>query len=159
MPSLMVLGGILLPLLVLLIIWFVPKQSLSSNSQPAQTLPTDAFRIRTGIFSALIFLVCILVSFFMCVGKMTTLTGTRVDSEQSDINNAKRLRNIQQQVKNEIMKAEQQEPEREQNRLLGEESPMKEVIDMEEGLHRVDNSLNRNSGFISRDQDIHNAQF
>jgi hypothetical protein len=80
-PSLMVAAGIILPLLVLLIIWFIPKQSLSTDSEKADELPTDAFRIRTGIFSCLIFLVCILVSLLMCVGKMTNLTGTRVDSD------------------------------------------------------------------------------
>jgi hypothetical protein len=42
----------------------------------------------------LIFLVCILVSFLMCVGKITNLTGTRVDSESTEVNNAKRLQNI-----------------------------------------------------------------
>jgi disulfide bond formation protein DsbB len=93
-PSLMVAAGIILPLLVLLIIWFIPKQSLRTDTEKEDKLPTDAFRIRTGIFSALIFLVCILVSLLMCVGKMTTLTGSRVDSEQADISNAKRLKNI-----------------------------------------------------------------
>lgn len=62
--------------------------------------------MRTGIFSTLIFLVCILVSFLMCVGKMTTLTGTRVDSESIEVNNQKRLKSIQQQVKAEVMKQE-----------------------------------------------------
>jgi len=86
-PSLMVAVGIILPLLVLLIIWFIPKQSLNTDTQKEDELPTDAFRVRTGIFSTLIFLVCILVSFLMCVGKMTNLTGTRVDSESTEVNN------------------------------------------------------------------------
>jgi hypothetical protein len=38
---------------------------------------------------------------------MTTLTGSRVDSEQTEANNAKRLKNIQQQVKNEMLKSEE----------------------------------------------------
>ncbi len=100
----MVATGIILPLIVLLILWLSPKQTPSTV---INTNPTDTFRIRTGIFSALIFLVCILISLLMCIGKMTTLTGSRVDSEQTEANNAKRLKNIQQQVKNEMLKSEE----------------------------------------------------
>ena len=80
-PSLMVLVGILIPVIVFLIILAIPKKSLSTDTQKDDLLPTDAFRVKTGVFSALIFLVCILVSFLMCIGKMTTLTGTRMDSD------------------------------------------------------------------------------
>jgi disulfide bond formation protein DsbB len=80
-PSLMVAVAILLPVITLLIILAIPKKSLSTDTEKEDLLPTDAFRVRTGIFSALIFVVCILVSFLMCIGKMTTLTGTRMDSD------------------------------------------------------------------------------
>lgn len=80
-PSLMVAVGILIPVITLLIILAIPKKSLSTDTEKEDLLPTDAFRVRTGIFSALIFMVCILVSFLMCIGKMTTLTGTRMDSD------------------------------------------------------------------------------
>jgi hypothetical protein len=71
----MVAAGISLPLIVLLIVWFIPKQSLSTDTEKEDKLPTDAFRIRTGIFSALLFLICILTSLILCASKMTTLTG------------------------------------------------------------------------------------
>lgn len=80
-PSIMVAVAILLPVITFLIILAIPKQSLSTDTEKEDLLPTDAFRIRTGIFSALLFLVCVLVSFLMCMGKMTTLTGTRMDSD------------------------------------------------------------------------------
>lgn len=80
-PSLMVAVAILLPVITLLIILAIPKKSLSTDTEKEDLLPTDAFRVRTGIFSALIFIVCVLVSFLMCIGKMTTLTGTRMDSD------------------------------------------------------------------------------
>ncbi len=94
-PCLMVAAGILVPVIVLLIIIGIPKQSLATDTQKEDTLPTDAYRVRTGIFSALIFLVCFAVSFLMCIGKMTTLSGMRVDSEQAEIQNARRLKNLQ----------------------------------------------------------------
>lgn len=90
-------------------------------------MPTDAYRVRTGIFSALIFGVCILVTFLMCVGKMTTLTGTRVDSETAELKNAKRLKNIQQQVNNEVI--DNEKGKKDESRF--EESPLKEVVDEE----------------------------
>ena len=93
-PALMVTVGIILPLLVLLIVWFIPKQDLRTDTQKEAKLPTDSYKIRTGIFSALIFLVCFFVSLLMCFGKITTVIGQRVDSELADINNAKRLKNI-----------------------------------------------------------------
>ena len=75
-PSFMVAAGIALPLLVLLIIWFLPKESLKTDSEQTEKLPTDSFRVRTGIFSALIFLVCLFMSLIMCGAKLTTqLTG------------------------------------------------------------------------------------
>jgi hypothetical protein len=77
----MVFGGIALPLLVLLIVWFIPKQSLKTDAQKEDKMPTDAFRVRTGVFSALIFFVCFFMTLIMCGGKITTLTGQKVDSE------------------------------------------------------------------------------
>jgi hypothetical protein len=74
-PSFMVAAGIALPLLVLLIVWFIPKKSLDTDTEKEDKLPTDAFRVRTGIFSALIFVICILMTLIICAGKMTTLTG------------------------------------------------------------------------------------
>lgn len=135
-PSIMVATGILIPLIVLLIVWWSPKQSPSTV---LNTNPTDPFRIRTGIFSTLIIVVCILVTLLMCIGKMTTLTGIRVDSEQTEANNAKRLKNIQQQVKNEMLRSEQGDLENQNEKSYGfgeEESPLKEAHD--EDLHRVD---------------------
>lgn len=129
----MVATGIIIPLIVLLILWASPKQTPSTV---INTNPTDPFRIRTGIFSALIFLVCLLISLLMCIGKMTTLTGIRVDSEQTEANNAKRLKNIQQQVKNEMLKSEEAAagvPASEKKSVLDEESPLKE--DHEEDGH------------------------
>ena len=92
----MVALGIALPVITLLIILAIPKKSLTTDTEKEDLLPTDAFRVRTGIFSALLFLVCILVSFLMCVGKMTNLTGTRMDSDQAEIQNARRIKNLQQ---------------------------------------------------------------
>ena len=81
-PSLMVAAGIILPLLVLLIIWFLPKESLKTDAEKTEKQITDGFRVRTGIFSALIILVCVLMSLVMCGAKLTTqLTGQKVDSE------------------------------------------------------------------------------
>ncbi|TNV79156.1 hypothetical protein FGO68_gene938 [Halteria grandinella] len=144
----MVAAGIILPLLVLLIIWFIPKQSLDTDSQKEDQLPTDAFRVRTGIFSTLIFLVCILVSFLMCVGKMTNLTGTRVDSESTEVNNQKRLKNIQQQVKNEVLKQENSI-----DRENAIESP--EKFDDEENVFNQHNDNEDQEGLFPRDQEQH----
>jgi hypothetical protein len=91
----MVFIGLLLPIIVLLIVIAIPKKSLTSDTQKEDQLPTDAFRIRTGIFSALMFLVCILVSVLMCIGKASTLSGNRVDSEQTEIQNARRMKNLE----------------------------------------------------------------
>ena len=74
-PSIMVAVGIALPLLVLLIVWFLPKKSLTTDTTQEDKLPTNAFRVRTGVFTALICLVCIIMSLIMCGGKMTTLHG------------------------------------------------------------------------------------
>ena len=93
-PSLMVALGIALPVIALLIILAIPKKSLTTDTEKEDLLPTDAFRVRTAIFSALLFLVCILVSFLMCIGKMTTLSGTRMDSDQAEIQNARRIKNL-----------------------------------------------------------------
>ena len=71
-PSLMVAAGIILPLLVLLIIWFLPKESLKTDAEKTEKQITDGFRVRTGIFSALIILVCVLMSLVMCGAKLTT---------------------------------------------------------------------------------------
>jgi hypothetical protein len=79
----MIFAGIALPLLVLLIVWLIPKQSLKTDTEKEDKLPTDSFRVRTGIFSALIFLICLVMTLIMCGGKMTTLTGQKVDSEQT----------------------------------------------------------------------------
>jgi hypothetical protein len=81
----MVFIGLLLPVIVLLIVIAIPKKSLETDTQKEDQLPTDAFRIRTGIFSAMIFLVCVLVSILMCIGKASTLSGNRVDSEQTEL--------------------------------------------------------------------------
>ena len=86
-PSIMVAVGIILPLIVLAIIWGIPKQSLRSEDQKTDKLPTDTYRVRTGIFTFLILFVCIFVSLLMCFGKMATVTGTRVDSEQIELQN------------------------------------------------------------------------
>ena len=86
-PSIMVAIGIILPLVVLAIIWGIPKQSLRSEDQKTDKLPTDTYRVRTGIFTFLILFVCIFVSLLMCFGKMATVTGTRVDSEQIEQQN------------------------------------------------------------------------
>ena len=53
------------------------------------------------------------------------MTGSRVDSEQTEANNAKRLKNIQQQVKNEMLKSEEK-PEEKSVAVADEESPLKE---------------------------------
>ena len=81
-PSVMVAIGIILPLIVLAIIWGIPKQSLRSEDQKTDKLPTDTFLVRTGIFTFLLLFVCVFVSLLMCFGKMATVTGTRLDSEQ-----------------------------------------------------------------------------
>jgi hypothetical protein len=81
-PSMMVFIGVALPLLVLLILWFCPKQSLQNDTQQEQKLPTDPFRVRTGVFSGLIFLVCLFTCLLMCGARLTTqLVGQKVDSE------------------------------------------------------------------------------
>lgn len=81
-PSLMVALGIILPLLVLLIVWLLPKESLKTDADKTEKQITDSYMVKTAIFSALIFLVCILMSLVMCGAMLTTqLTGQKVDSE------------------------------------------------------------------------------
>ena len=48
----------------------------------------------------------------MCFGKMATVTGTRVDSEQIELQNQKRVKNVQMQVRNEqqLQDGQQQPP-------------------------------------------------
>ena len=100
-PSILVAIGIALPLIVLGIIWGIPKQSLRSEDQKTDKLPTDTYRVRTGIFTFLILFICLFVSILMCFGKMATVTGTRIDSESIELQNQKRVKNVQLQVRNE----------------------------------------------------------
>ena len=83
-PSLMVAAGIILPLIILFVVWVLPKQSLQTDQEQADKQPTDSFRLRTGIFSALIFSVCICICCVMCCSRVVIqLTGQRVDSNLS----------------------------------------------------------------------------
>ena len=153
-PALMVTVGIILPLLVLLIVWFIPKQDLRTDTQKEAKLPTDSYKKRTGIFSALIFLVCFFVSLLMCFGKITTVIGQRVDSELADINNAKRLKNIQQQVRNESLKQDNEDIEaQDHHELMGEPSPQRDLS----RLH--DDELNREFNLPSIHQEDANRPF
>ena len=61
-PSLLVAIGIIIPLLVLAIIWGLPKEPIDGTATTIDE-PTDSYRIRTGVFSAIIFLMCILSCF------------------------------------------------------------------------------------------------
>ena len=71
-PSVLVALGIIIPLLVLLIVWVLPKQSLNTDIEQTDKMPSDPFRLRTGFCSFLIFFVCLILSILQCGARFTT---------------------------------------------------------------------------------------
>eukprot|EP00347_Sterkiella_histriomuscorum_P004490 403360266 len=144
-PSFMVAAGIALPLLVLLIVWFLPKESLKTETEQTEKQITDNFRVRTGIFSALIFLICLFMSLIMCGAKLTTqLTGQKVDSELAQIQ-PKKSAVAQAAMKTAALQQQQQSynQDKQQEGRMGinedddeERLPLKD--DQEDGLRMVD---------------------
>ena len=81
-PNFCVFLAILFPLLVLLIIYILPKDNMAVNTDTAHEVPTDNYFLRTIVFFIIILVLMIVSCIQLCSVKvLKTVQVRRIDSE------------------------------------------------------------------------------
>jgi hypothetical protein len=81
LPNCIVFFAALLPLTVLIVIFLLPKESLTTDTTDLSKIPTDNFMIRTIAFFFLIFLFFVASILAWCNMRLSTVSVRRIDSE------------------------------------------------------------------------------
>ena len=80
-PNCVVFMAVLLPVIVFLIIYWAPKESLSSDKTKEDLLPTSWYFVKTMFFTGVIFFVFVVSILTLLMQRFRIIQVRRIDSE------------------------------------------------------------------------------